>query len=271
MKSEFYTFFPSPPLNRWIQFIWVSRGKGDTTKSKVLPNGAIELIINFGDQQKTLNKQTLQIENYYKHFWIAGLQNEPIIIQSETDTNLVGIRFCPGGAYPFFKFPIIELSDKVLEADWLKTELGDLRDEISDYSDLNRVVYVVQKYLFKKLDEKFLLNPAVSFFIDKISVSSEESHINGFINKTGYTHKHFIALFKKQVGTTPKNLQRIIRFQKIIQSIKNNPGSNWVDLLYEFSWCDPSHFVNDFKKLSGILPEQYLALKTFDENHCLLL
>ena len=62
----------------------------------------------------------LSYDKYFKNYWVAGLQTHPLIIQSLTDTNLIGVRFLPGGAYPFFKFPINKLSDTVVEADWMK-------------------------------------------------------------------------------------------------------------------------------------------------------
>ncbi len=104
----------------------------------------IELILNFGNKQKTLNKDTLKTDKFYKYYWVAGLQTKPIIIQSLTNTNLVGIRFLPGGAYPFFKFPISKISDKVIEADWMGEELENLRKKINDLSDHEKIIKIVK-------------------------------------------------------------------------------------------------------------------------------
>ncbi len=45
-----------------MQFVWISKGDNDNTKSKILPNGVIELILNFGNKQKTLNRDTLKFD-----------------------------------------------------------------------------------------------------------------------------------------------------------------------------------------------------------------
>ena len=270
MKSEFHILPVSNPLNKWVQFVWISKGENDTTKTKILPNGVIELIINFGNKQKTLHEDTLKTDKYFKDYWVAGLQSHPLIIQSLTDTNLIGIRFLPGGAYPFFKFPISEISDTVVEANWMKQELKELRNSIHNLSDHKIIIQIIEKYLWTRFDGSYLTNESVMYVANKIYFSDEEISISELVRKAGYSHKHFISLFKKQVGTSPKNLQRIIRLQRIIQIAKDKPHVKWTDILYQFPFFDPAHFAHDFKELTGMTPDKYLSLRTFDENHCLI-
>lgn len=270
MKTEFHIRPLSFPLNQWIQFVWVSKGENDSTKSKILPNGAIELILNFGNKQKTLKESTLKTDKYFTNYWVAGLQTRPIIIQSLSDTNLVGIRFRPGGAYPFFKFPITEISDKVLEANWMRKELNELRKAIGNLDDLDKITTLTEDYLLRKFDGTSLTNDAVAYVANHIFFSENEIPVNELVKKGGYSHKHFISLFKKQVGTSPKNLQRIARLQRIIQMVKDKPEIKWTDILYRFSFYDPAHFNHDFRELTGMTPKQYMSNRTFDENHCVI-
>ncbi len=176
----------------------------------------------------------------------------------------------PGGAYPFFKFPVSNLSDTVIEANWMKEELTALRNAIRDLSDHEKIAGIMEQYLFTKFDGSCLTNESVMYVANKIFFSDEELPINELVRKAGYSHKHFIALFKKQVGTSPKNLQRIVRLQRVIQIVKNKPNVKWTDILYQFPFSDPAHFAHDFKELTGMTPDKYLSLRTFDENHCII-
>ena len=270
MKTEFHVLPVQAPLTQWIQFVWVSKGENDQTKTKILPNGAIELIINFGKTQHVLENRTFQVKSSYQNYWLAGLQTQPIIIQSVDDTDLVGIRFLPGGAYPFIKFPVLQFTDKVVEALWLADELNALKNEIHDLSSLERISRVVTQYLFQKFDGSCPLNESVKYVAEKIILTGSEIAVTDLVRKAGYSHKHFLQLFKKQVGTSPKNLQRIIRLQRIIQIVKDNPGIKWSEVLLKFPFHDSAHFAHDFKDLTGMNPDSYLALRTFDENHCLV-
>lgn len=271
MKTSFHIIPVQPPFDQWIQFIWVSEGEDDQTKTKILPNGAIELIINFGRVQHILDNETLEVKNTYTDFWVAGLQTKPIIIQSADDTNLVGIRFLPGGAYPFFKFPVSRLTDKVIEADWISAELVALRKEIGTVSNMDHIGHTIHNYLALKFDGTAELNASVKYVADTLLFAEEDQPaVAGLIKKAGYSHKHFLELFKKQVGTSPKNLQRIIRLQKVIQMAKAAPDLKWSDILLNFPFYDAAHFAHDFKDLTGMTADKYLELRTFDENHCLL-
>lgn len=270
MKTEFHICQLSPRFNEWVQFVWISKGENDTTKSRILPNGVIELIINFGHKQKTLKAGTLQTDKYFIDYWVAGIQTKPLFIQSLTDTNLVGIRFLPGGSYPFFKFPVSTLSDKVVEADWMAEELEKLRTTIHDLSDHKKITEVMETYLSAKFDGSCLTNESVQYVANKIFFSDDEMPVSELVRKAGYSHKHFLTMFKKQVGTSPKNLQRIVRLQKVIQLVKDKPDIKWTDIFYAFPFYDAAHFAHDFKELTGISPDNYLALRTFDENHCII-
>lgn len=73
-------YFPKPPLSRFIELIWAVQGTPDYTREKVLPNGAIELIINLGSYHKVVSKAAHRRFEVYRESWLAGLQEESIII-----------------------------------------------------------------------------------------------------------------------------------------------------------------------------------------------
>lgn len=270
MKTEFHICTVQPPLDKWVQFVWISKGENDATKSRILPNGAIELIINFGDVQRTLKNGTFETDKNFYDYWVAGIQTQPLFIQSLTDTNLVGIRFLPGGAYPFFKVPVSNFSNAVVETSWLKEELDEIRASIVDLSSVERVGKVISDYLISKFDGSCSTNESVMYVVNNIIFSDSEKPISELVKKAGYSHRHFISLFRQQVGTSPKNLQRILRLQKVIQFVKNQPNIKWADIFIEFPFYDAAHFAHDFKELTGLSPGTYLALRTFDENHCII-
>ena len=72
----------------------------------------------------------------------------------------------------------------------------------------------------------------------------------------GYSQKHFIAMFKQQVGITPKAYLKIIRFQKAITEIEERREVNWTDISQDCGFYDQAHFINDFKFFSGFTPER---------------
>lgn len=94
-----------------------------------------------------------------------------------------------------------------------------------------------------------------------------ETQIRKLTEKVGYSQKHFIDLFKKYVGVSPKSYLRIIRFQKVILEIEKNREINWSTIAYDCGYYDQSHFINDFKKFSGFTPNEYLRKKNENLNY----
>jgi len=64
--------------------------------------------------------------------------------------------------------------------------------------------------------------------------------------------------FKANLGFSPKMFIRLVRFQKIVEKLRSYPASHRLtDIAHEFGYTDQSHFIKDFKALSGVLPSSF--------------
>jgi AraC-like DNA-binding protein len=86
-------------------------------------------------------------------------------------------------------------------------------------------------------------------------------------DEIGYSQKHFIELFKQQVGVSPKQYFKIMRFQKVIGAIESTETISWSDIALESGYYDQAHFIHDFKRFSGFTPNEYMKRKTDTLNY----
>jgi len=64
--------------------------------------------------------------------------------------------------------------------------------------------------------------------------------------------------FKATLGFSPKMFIRLVRFQRIVDKLRSSPTSRRLtDIAHEFGYTDQSHFIRDFKALSGVLPSSF--------------
>jgi AraC-like DNA-binding protein len=77
--------------------------------------------------------------------------------------------------------------------------------------------------------------------------------------KTGFSNKHFIHLFEKYVGASPKTYLRIMKFQRVLRAVEEARQIQWTDIAYSCGYYDQAHFIKEFKRFSGFNPGAYLS------------
>jgi len=60
--------------------------------------------------------------------------------------------------------------------------------------------------------------------------------------------------FLTQLGLTPKQLSRVVRFSKVVDAIRQRRHPTLTELAHEAGFFDQSHFNRDFRTISGLNP-----------------
>src|SRR5262245_22050199 len=236
-------------------------------REKVLPNGALELIFNLGSPHKVVDPDDFRRFTLYRRSWIAGLQDKFLIIQATHGSNLVGVRFRPGGAYPFLRFPISELTNQVVECgDFLETWVSLVRDQLLEAETPQERLPILESALLARVRPD-LSDPAVSHAAESLSRSSGRVPIHVMAMELGMTHKTLIHRFWRTVGVAPKTLARIERFQTVIRRMRDRKVADWADEAAAGGYYDQAHLIHDFRELAGATPVEYLRNRDADENH----
>src|ERR1044072_5293268 len=112
---------PRYPLSRFVECFWTLESDAPATNpERILPDGCVELILNFGAEfsQYCEGQQKLQPRNF-----LVGQMTGPILISPTGAVQLIGIRFHPGGTVPFLRLPLHEITDQVVELGGLSSRL----------------------------------------------------------------------------------------------------------------------------------------------------
>ena len=86
---------------------------------------------------------------------------------------------------------------------------------------------------------------------------------NGVVKVKNLTDKFHISRrwlekqFAIQVGISPKELARIIRFNALLTSLETTPSVSWTELIEKYGYYDQSHLNRDFHEFTGQSPTQY--------------
>lgn len=254
--------FPQLPLSQFVENIWLVQGfEAGYTREKILPDGAIELIIDFDSQPKCIfEDEASEGFRTVKKAWISGERTRYIVIGAETNQSMVGIRFRPGGAYPFFRFPISELSESVTELDLIWGRLVDeIRDELAEIESPDARLLKLELFLLRQVQRSLEPNRLISFAVNQLQLSPQFLAIRDLASTIGITQKHLISQFEKVVGLRPKSFARVCKFQKVVNLIEQQDQFEWSAIALECGYYDQAHFIKEFHTFSGLNPSTYVA------------
>ena len=267
----FVVHVPQPPLSHYVECLWRAQGLTPHKRERVLPNAVVEVIINLGSFHKVLGRDDYSRECLYRDSWVAGIQNRHLVIESVRETDLVGIRFRPGGAYALFGFPMSELADEVIELELIRRlRFAELRERLLQAVSTAARFRVVEATLLESLDFARSAHPAVAHLADRIRAWDGAVRISELVEQVALSHKRLMQLFQRDVGMTPKALAQIYRFQSVLRRIAPERTPDWSSIAAECGYYDQPHLVHEFRRLSGLTPNEYLASRLPNLNHTVI-
>jgi len=262
---EFFATVPPPPLDRFVESIWAVRGAGSYDRSAVLPNGAIQLMLNFGAAHRVVAFGERRVEQPYRTAWIAGLQDAPLEIAAPPLTDLVSVRFRPGGAHAFLPLPPAALSHDVIDA---KEVLGpaatSLRDRVGEAATRSAQVEAVVGWLRARLrprEHDFLL---IERAVALLAARQPGESVSVTCERLGVSNRHLIALFRNLVGLPPKTFARVARFHCALARLPGAPSRS--ALAHQLGYADQAHFNHEFRRLAGVTPGAFVARRGEDHE-----
>ena len=269
----FYLHIPRGPLDNFIESIFFFEDLSlDHHLDRFLPDGNIELIFNLSDNPLYIyDNETLAEIQTCQHSWASGLRTRPITIPSGIGGKMLVVAFKKGKAYPFYPFPMSEISDIVIGSELIyKREILNLRERLIAAPTVAQKFNLVEAFLLQRARDSLEPNTAsylVEFAVNKISNKPTTACLRQIIEQIGYSQKHFINLFKNHVGIPPKQFMKIMRFQKALLKIEKENDINWSDFAIESGFYDQAHLIHDFKNYSGFTPSEYVKKKSNSRNY----
>src|SRR5262249_60570109 len=79
-----------------VEVVWYFKGPTSSVRKRILPNGTVELLVNFGEPYRTIEGAGPEL---LVTAGLAGLQTGPIVGEQPFGQGVVGGGVLPGGAF----------------------------------------------------------------------------------------------------------------------------------------------------------------------------
>jgi AraC-like DNA-binding protein len=256
---RFQTYIPPPPLSEFVHSFRLVEDFA-AVREWVLPTGTIELVIPLSTREQTLSRE-VRAE-------VCGPHSRPFLLNTAPIPMMMQVHFKAGGVFPFLRLPPGDLHNlRVSPADLWGTEAKYLEEQLMEAPSPEARFRVLEGFLVTKASQPLGRHPAVRFALRQFRADTSARRVAEVTEQVGLSSRRFIQLFTREVGLAPKLYSRVQRFQQVVNCLDGADRVNWTDLALACGYYDQAHFIRDFQALSGLLPSDYLALKTPHLNH----
>ena len=97
----------------------------------------------------------------------------------------------------------------------------------------------------------------IDVFYDRIIDPAQEKAITDIEGEFFVSPRTLQRQFIKRVGTSPKRLERIIRVNRVWESIKSGVAIDYQNIVFKGKYYDQSHFIREFKEITGETPDRF--------------
>ena len=267
------THKPTFPLNEFVENLVYFHGLTAVHNlDRFLPDGNTEIILDLTENpQHIYDNETLQEIQVCRYAWVSGVRTEPITIPSGKGSRMLIVAFKRGRAFPFYPFPMSELTNTVAATDLIfGRKFHDVREQLLSATSTERMFQLVESFLLKQAGtalQEDTPTRCIAYAVSSMIKNPTARRLDQLSDEIGYSQKHFIHLFTQQMGVSPKQYLRIMRFQKVITAIENSESIRWSKIALESGYYDQAHFIHDFKLFSGFTPNEYMQRKAATLNY----
>jgi len=242
---------PQCPLNGFVECFWTLESELPSTHAeRILPDGCVELILNFGPRfsQHADGRSSLQPRNF-----LVGQMTGPVFISPTGAVQLLGIRFHPGGTVPFLRVPLYEITDQVVELGALSSKFErELLAAASEADLMSEKIKAVEAFLTGWLAAK-VQDSRLRHLAGKIVASGGLMPVDRLAHESGMSSRQMERRFLREIGIGPKMLGRIIRFQQVFRAVERC-SSVWAAVALECGYYDQAHLIRDFNQFAQQTP-----------------
>ena len=222
---------------------------------RVFPHGNVTLVFHYGSPSKFKEKKSN--EYIESNLVICGQQTSYYDLSLSGKTGMILIIFKPHGVKPFLNLPINDLQNKNHSmSDLIKNEAIELEDKLINSKNNNQRITHLENFLLKRI----IINKdfeRVEHAIKIIENSKGQIKTQVIAQEVCLGIKQFERIFSKHVGLNPKKFTSIVRFQNVIRMKMNDKNANMYQLAFDNGYYDQSHFIHDFKNLTGLSPRDF--------------
>lgn len=255
---------PRAELRPYINCFWTIRSpRPATVRDRTFPDGCQEIVFNV--DTAVLRSDDGAAWSANPTIELIGQMTRPYDIATRGRHCLFGVKFYPHSFSAFTRESVHDLKDQSIELQYLlQPAFARAADAVLARPSFERFVALMEDYFLEHLaagvspDRSYrVVDRAVGILLRE----KEETRIDELPRRVGVSERSLQLMFRRHVGLSPKQLLKMIRFQKTFRYLHNTRVS-LTDVAQYCGYYDHAHFAHEFKSLTGVSPSTYRSMDT---------
>jgi len=265
---------PSPALAPFVECLWCSTGvvRGRAPRERVLPTGLADLVFFAGAPLRVLDAS--EGAQSFGRAVLSGAGSTYFVRDTSQPGSALGAHFRPGGAAALLGLDAGELRDRHVE---LEALWGGAARELHERLLAPPTPHARLAGLQAELERRAARAsppsarwPAIALSLRELERDPRAADVERAWRASGFSRRHFSALFERVVGLTPKRFARVRRFHAVLQKavLRSRPARpSWTALALDGGFYDQAHLIRDFQEFAGLAPGAYRPLSARQPSH----
>jgi AraC-like DNA-binding protein len=240
---------PHPRLRSLLPRGYVGFTEATTPRRLVLPaTTAVPLVVKLADSP------------YRPPAFVMGAHGTSVILEGDCAPSYLEVLLGPLEAYRLLGLPMNRLSgDTVDLVEVLGADGRRLAEQLRDTPSWRRRFALLDRFLLERLERGPRPSPEVGWAWQRLVATGGAVPIGQLASEVGWSHRHLLARFRRQVGLRPKTAARLIRFDGVWRRLDQDRPLDWGRVAAEVGYADQAHLAREFRQFTGTTPTGFLA------------
>lgn len=249
--SRTATRLPSEQLRPFVSHYSGCRLENlETGTTRALPSRYISVIVSF--DQPIIFQDGRTFDSL-----VGGMSLHPTYLERKQRIELLHLYLKPLGIHSILGLPCGELVNSAVSLDDIVgREAGFLREKLAGANTWSKRFDIVDSFFTNLLiyrDVSANLSNAWSLLVQNNAVI----RVSDLASLVGWSRRHLCEKIGSEFGLSPKDLMRILRFERACAHIKSNPQP-LKEIATTSGYFDQAHMSREWNELAGCSPKTWI-------------
>jgi len=244
---------PSTALQECVQEYWTGAAGAADSRSVIGADPTFHIVFYFGgDHFQHLSASATRVPRAC----VSGANSIPLVFTSKGEWSSLHVVLRPAWGRRLTRMPAHEFTNVHVDlAEIWGHEGVSLWEHMAGTTTWQERCAMVERFLLRRLAQGPGPHPAIEPALLLLRQQPQTS-MTDLANRLGWTTRQVLRVFDMEVGLTPKQYARVVRFQRAAKQLRNAPRRGMTEVAMSGGFYDQSHMIHEFQALAGTTPRQ---------------